>query len=59
MILVRLDSTEIPGVNETIGFLDARELSAPQVADIILQKLFYGSYQKGRRSTRREAPAPS
>jgi TIR domain len=46
LIPVRLDNTEIPGVNETIGFLDARELSPPQVGDLILQKLFFDSYRK-------------
>jgi hypothetical protein len=45
LVPVRLDDTEIPGLNDTIGFLDARELAPSQVADVVLQKLFFDSYK--------------
>jgi hypothetical protein len=36
---LKLDDTEIPGVNDTIGYLSMKDLSIETVADIILQKL--------------------
>lgn len=36
---VRIDDTEIPGVAPTIGYLDARALSAEKLAELIRQKL--------------------
>ncbi len=45
---VRFDDTELPGLPPTVASLDARKLSARQVADAILKKV-------GR--ARREAPA--
>ncbi len=36
---IKIDSTEIPGINETIGYIDLREDSISTVADLILQKL--------------------
>jgi hypothetical protein len=36
---VRLDDTELPGIRETVGFLDLRSLTVSQLADITLAKL--------------------
>jgi hypothetical protein len=36
---IKIDSTEIPGINETIGYIDLREDNISTVADLILQKL--------------------
>ena len=36
---VRLDDSEIPGINETIGYLSWEEESAEGIANCVLQKL--------------------
>ncbi len=36
---VKIDDTEIPGINETICYLDLRKLSVRKVADILLDKI--------------------
>lgn len=41
---VRLDDTEIPGIRETVGYVDMREKSVAEVAELTLQKV-----QRGRR----------
>lgn len=52
---VRFDDTEIPGLNETIGYLDANEYSSKEVAQIFLekngfsiQKRWWGTWEAGR-----------
>lgn len=45
LLPVRLDETDIPGLNQTVGFVDARALAPDQIGDIVLQKLFHHSYQ--------------
>jgi len=37
---VRLDDTEIPGLNATVGYIDLRHHSISELNDVILQKLF-------------------
>jgi hypothetical protein len=36
---VRFDDTEIPGLNETIGYLDLRELCPEELAQRILREI--------------------
>ena len=36
---VRFDDTEIPGIRSTIGYIDARQTTAEQLVDLILQKV--------------------
>ena len=36
---LKLDDTEIPGINQTVGYVDSRSIPIEQVADLILQKL--------------------
>lgn len=36
---LRLDDTEIPGIPETIGYLDLREKSIPEIAERLVRKL--------------------
>ena len=37
---LRVDDTEIPGVNPTVGYIDLRKYDLKQVRDLILEKLF-------------------
>jgi len=37
---VRLDDSEIPGLNATTGYIDLREHTIEQLRDVILQKLY-------------------
>ena len=37
---MRLDDTEIPGLNATTGYIDLREHSVDDLGRVILQKLF-------------------
>jgi hypothetical protein len=37
---VRLDDTEIPGLNATIGYIDLRQHSLSQLSEVIIEKLF-------------------
>lgn len=37
---VRLDDTEVPGLNATIGYIDLRHHTVDELNDVILQKLF-------------------
>jgi hypothetical protein len=37
---VRLDDTEIPGLNATVGYIDLREHSVQELRDLILKKLY-------------------
>lgn len=37
---VRLDDTEIPGLNGTIGYIDLRQHSLSQLSEVIVEKLF-------------------
>lgn len=48
---VRLDDSEIAGINETTGYLDARTMTARQIADTLLTKAFYGSFRPDLAST--------
>lgn len=36
---VRLDDTNLPGLNTTVGYVDIRELSVASICELILQKL--------------------
>ena len=36
---LKVDDTEIPGINQTVGYLDLRSTPIEQVADLLLQKL--------------------
>jgi len=36
---IRLDDTELPGLNPTVGYIDLRESSMSAICDLILQKL--------------------
>ncbi len=36
---VRLDDSEVPGLSPTIGFVDARQIRAPRLAQLIVQRL--------------------
>jgi TIR domain len=36
---VRFDDTEIPGIRSTVGYLDARQMTAEQLVDLVLQKV--------------------
>lgn len=36
---VKLDDTEIPGIRETVGYIDLRETSVEDLADITIKKL--------------------
>ncbi len=37
---VRVDDTEVPGLNATVGYIDLRQHSIPELKKVILQKLF-------------------
>ncbi|MFN9357352.1 MAG: toll/interleukin-1 receptor domain-containing protein, partial [Alphaproteobacteria bacterium] len=39
---VRIDDTELPGMNSTTGYLDARNNSVDQIVDLAIQKLAIG-----------------
>ena len=43
---VRLDDTEIPGLNATVGYIDLRQHSVEELRDVILQKLFGLEFQE-------------
>ena len=43
---VKLDDAEIPGLNNTIGFVDARKMAVEEIAQVLLEKAFFGSYRK-------------
>jgi hypothetical protein len=45
---VRLDDTAIPGVRDTIGYIDLRNTSVEDLVDLIEQKLGKGQVSKGR-----------
>ena len=51
LIPIRIDDTDIPGLNQTVAYLNARDLGAEQIGDIILEKLFYKSYRRKQSST--------
>jgi hypothetical protein len=36
---VRIDKTEIPGINETIGYIDLRSTPVEEIADLLVEKL--------------------
>jgi HEAT repeat protein len=36
---VKIDDTEIPGINETIGYIDLRSTSLEEIADMLVKKL--------------------
>jgi len=36
---VKIDDTEIPGINETIGYIDLRSTSLEKIADMLVEKL--------------------
>ncbi|KAF5432386.1 hypothetical protein C5S36_08620 [Candidatus Methanophagaceae archaeon] len=36
---VRIDDTEIPGINETIGYIDLRSTPVEEIADLLVEKL--------------------
>lgn len=38
---IRIDDSEIPGVNETIGYIDSRYISTEKIANILINKIFY------------------
>jgi hypothetical protein len=39
LLPVRLDETPLPGVNETVGYIDGRKVSATETAQLIVRKL--------------------
>jgi len=42
---LRLDDTELPGLNSTVGYIDLRHNDVAQVQDLLLQKLFGNDYK--------------
>ncbi|MGY4499708.1 hypothetical protein ACVWYH_003639 [Bradyrhizobium sp. GM24.11] len=36
---IRMDDTELPGINPTIGYVDLRKVTVTEVADLLLEKL--------------------
>lgn len=36
---IRLDGTEVPGLNSTVGYIDANSVSLEEIADLLLEKL--------------------
>lgn len=42
LLPVRLDDTPIPGLNETVGYIDGRETSSAELAALLIQKLDRG-----------------
>lgn len=42
LLPVRLDDTPIPGINETIGYLDGRETSPTELTELLIHKLDRG-----------------
>jgi len=42
LLPVRLDDTSIPGLNETVGYLDGRETSPTELAALLIEKLDRG-----------------
>ena len=51
---LRLDDTEVPGLNETVAFLDLRHIEVASVARFVLQKL-----ERTGRTTGVPSPPPS
>lgn len=39
LLPIRLDDTALPGVNETVGYVDAREIDVGGICDLLLEKL--------------------
>ncbi|MEJ1354254.1 MAG: TIR domain-containing protein [Candidatus Sedimenticola sp. (ex Thyasira tokunagai)] len=42
LLPVRLDDTAIPGLNETVGYVDGRDTSTKELAALLIQKLDHG-----------------
>jgi len=40
---VRIDDTEIPGIPETIGYVDSRKVSIEQICELLTEKLNLGA----------------
>jgi hypothetical protein len=49
---VRLDGTTIPGIPETIGYIDLRRSSIGEIADLVQQKLGRSNVRSVRRPSR-------
>ena len=55
---IRLDDTEIPGIRNTVGYIDYRKTTPEEIVDLILEKLDHsdrGSVELTHPSTRRTA----
>lgn len=39
ILAIRLDGTEIPGIPATVGYLDSRSMSIPQIYQVLVEKL--------------------
>jgi hypothetical protein len=39
LIQVRLDDAQLPGLSDSVAYLDARRVGAQQIADMIVDKL--------------------
>ena len=50
---IRLDDTEIPGIPATVGYLDLRSMSIPQIYQVLVEKL---SGEQPRQSTDLSTP---
>lgn len=44
----RLDQTEVPGLRETVGYVDAAQTSAPELAELVVEKLDRQSNTPGK-----------
>ena len=56
LLPLRLDATEIPGVNDTVGYLDMRSTTVREVAGLLLEKLGNTRYPRRIRRTGTAAP---
>jgi len=45
---IRIDDTDLPGLPDTIGYLDSRNLSQDNIIDLILKKLGYPSTEHSK-----------
>lgn len=48
IIPIKLDDTEIPGINRTVGYVDFRCKNVQQVADLLLAKLAYADKREDK-----------
>jgi hypothetical protein len=43
---VKIDDTEIPGINETIGYIDLKSTSLEEIADMLVKKLSFQNLEE-------------